>query len=78
MVSFENRFIAYYYDPEKEVFCTARYQLGEILDDLARNQLPLHSQHHRLELLEQFGPNLIQVPVSSRLSLFMGEVLSPF
>lgn len=43
-----NRFIAYYYDPEKEVFCTPRYQLGELLDDLSSNRLQIHTEHQRL------------------------------
>lgn len=47
-ISFMNRFIAYYYDPEKEVFCTPRYQLGELLDDLSSNRLQIHTEHQRL------------------------------
>jgi hypothetical protein len=70
--------VRYYYDTEKEVFCTARYQLGEVLDEMAKNRVKVHTEHQRTELMEEFGRNIIEVPVSSRISLFMGEVLSPF
>lgn len=77
-MSFCNRFISYYYEPDKEVFCTARYQLGERLDELANGRLKLLKDEQRRELLLDFGRNLIEIPVRSKIKLFLAEMLSPF
>jgi hypothetical protein len=60
------------------VFCTARYQLGERLDDLSSDRLKLHTEEQRNQLLQNFGANIIDIPVRSKLKLFLAEILSPF
>lgn len=77
-VSFRNRFITYYFEPEKEVFCTAKYQLGERLDEMANGRMRILTDEQRNQLLQDFGRNLIDVPVRSKIKLFLAEMLSPF
>jgi hypothetical protein len=60
------------------VFCTARYQLGERLDDLSSDRLKLHTEEQRNQLLQNFGANIIDIPVRSKLKLFLAERLRPF
>lgn len=60
------------------MFCTARYQLGERLDELASGRLRLLTEEQRQQLRNDFGSNIIEVPVRSKLKLFLAEMLSPF
>lgn len=77
-ISFHNRFVSYYYDLEKEVFSTAKYQLGLRLDQMAKGNVALTTDVERKQLEVDFGRNIIQVPIRSKLNLFIAEVLSPF
>jgi hypothetical protein len=52
--------------------------LGERLDDLSSDRLKLHTEEQRNQLLQNFGANIIDIPVRSKLKLFLAEILSPF
>lgn len=60
------------------MFCTARYQLGERLDELANDRMRVLTSEQRAQLLQDFGRNIIEVPVRSKVKLFLAEMLSPF